>query len=152
MPALQLNPSNAGRLRLLVLGFLSWVLRFNWLRPRILFAWENWGPARSSLGTSWLDGLRGVASMQVYFFHYFPRYLPWSRTYRSSPEDNNIFQLPIFRSIWGAGSTAVCLFFVISGYAITVKSLSLLRRKQYNDLYRGLCSSLIRRGLGYSYH
>lgn len=84
--------------------------------------------------------------MQVFFFHFFGRYSNWNRTYGSSPEDNYIHQLPIFRSIWGAGSSAVSVFFVISGYAVTVRSLSLLRRKQYDDLYKGLCSSLVRRG------
>ena len=150
MPALQPNPSNADRLRQLVFGFLSRVLSrvlsFNWLRPSVLFAWENSGPSRSSSATSWLDGLRGVAAVQVFFFHFFGRYTPWNHTYGSTPEDVYIHQLPIFRAIWGAGSSAVCVFFVISGYAITVKSLTLLRRKQYDDLYKSLSSSLIRRG------
>ena len=146
MSSFQPKPSTAGRLRLFALGFLSQVLSFSWLRPSVLFGWENLGPGRSSLGTSWLDGLRGVASLQVFFFHFFGRYAPWGRSYGSSPEDKYFYQLPIFRSIWGAGSSAVCVFFVISGYAITVKSLSLLRRKQYDDLYKSLCSSLIRRG------
>jgi peptidoglycan/LPS O-acetylase OafA/YrhL len=102
--------------------------------------------ARPSLGTSWLDGLRGVAALQVFFFHFFGRYIKWSRSFGSSPEDRYIHQLPIFRSIWGAGSSAVSVFFLISGYAITVKSLHLLRQRQYDDLYKGLSSSLIRRG------
>ena len=113
-------------------------------RPKTIFAWDNI-PTRSS-STSWLDGLRGIAALQVYFFHFFGRHARWGHTYGSSEKDYYLHQLPIFRSIWGAGSGAVSTFFVISGYAITVKSLSLLRQRNHEDLYNGLCSSLFRRG------
>ncbi len=137
--------SRANSLLPFMLRVLSRVLSFGWLRPGILFAWDDTSTIRSS-GTSWLDGLRGVASLQVFFFHYFCRYTPWGRSFGSSPEDRYIHQLPFFRSIWAAGSSAVCIFFVISGYAVSVKSLTLLRQKRYDELYKGLCSSLIRRG------
>lgn len=122
------------------------VLSFATLRPSVLFAWDSNVSGRSS-GTSWLDGLRGIASLQVLFFHFFGRHIPYDRSFGSTPEDRYIFQLPFFRSIWGAGPSAVSVFFVISGCALTIKSLTLLRRKKYDDLYRSLCSSLIRRGV-----
>ena len=125
------------------LSSLQW-LRI--LQPRFLFSWDDSSILRSSPRTSWLDGLRGIAALQVYFFHFFGRHTQWARTYGSTPEDNHFHQLPLIRSIWGAGSGAVSTFFVISGYAITYKSLTLLRRKKYDDLYKGLCSSLFRRG------
>lgn len=137
--------SYSSSLRLLLLHLLSRVLSFDWLRPRTLFAWDrsSSGPASR---TSWLDGLRGVASLQVFFFHFFGRYTRWTRSFGSTPEDRYIHQLPIFKSIWGGGSSAVCVFFIISGYAISVKSLTLLRQKNYDELYQRLSSSLIRRG------
>ena len=120
---------------------------FVWRRlpqPKTIFAWDNILTRASS--TSWLDGLRGVAALQVYFFHFFGRHARWGHTYGSSEKDYYLHQLPIFRSIWGAGSGAVSTFFVISGYAITIRSLSLLRQRNYEDLYNGLCSSFFRRG------
>lgn len=114
------------------------------LQPKTLFAWDNVITRSSS--TSWLDGLRGVAAVQVFFFHFFGRHTDWGHTYGSTEQDHYLHQLPLIRSIWGAGSGAVATFFVISGYAITVKSLTLLRQGNYEGLYNGLCSSLFRRG------
>ena len=120
------------------------------LQPRVLFAWDDdSGPLRYPSETSWLDGLRGIASLQVYFFHFFGRYTRITHAYGSTPEDRYLYQLPLVRSLWCSGSGAVSTFFVISGYVITYKSLLRLRRKpdSNDDLYKGLCSSLFRRGI-----
>nr|OQO22606.1 hypothetical protein B0A51_09875 [Rachicladosporium sp. CCFEE 5018] len=115
------------------------------LHPKVLFAWENSVQYRAS-NTSWLDGLRGIAALQVYFFHFFGLHTHWGNPYGATPEDVYIHQLPLFRGIWAAGSAAVCIFFVISGFAITIKCLTLLRKGQHLACYESLASSLIRRG------
>lgn len=117
----------------------------SFFHPKILFGWDDTVATRSS-GTSWLDGLRGAAALQVFFFHFFGLHALWGHSFGSSPKDRYIHQLPIFRSIWGGGSSAVCVFFVISGNAICVKTFTLLRRKNHEALYKSLSSSMIRRG------
>lgn len=115
------------------------------LRPKVWIGWDDKVPPRST-DTSWLDGLRGVASVQVFFFHFFGRHAVWGHPWGSTPDSYNVHQLTILRPIWAGGSGAVSVFFVISGYALTYKSLVLMRRKQWDELYNGLCSSLFRRG------
>lgn len=112
---------------------------------KALFGWDDSTPHRSS-ATSWLDGLRGVAALQVFFFHFFGRYARWGHPWGSTPESYHIHQLVLFRPVWAGGSGAVSTFFVISGCAITFKSLNLIRQKNYEEIFKGLCSSFFRRG------
>jgi peptidoglycan/LPS O-acetylase OafA/YrhL len=112
---------------------------------KVLFGWDGSAPKRTST-TAWLDGLRGVAAVQVFFFHFFGRYASWGNPWGSTPESKYIHQLVIFRPLWAGGSGAVSIFFVISGYAITCKSLNLIRPKNYEKIFKGLCSSFFRRG------
>ncbi|HWB39282.1 MAG TPA: acyltransferase [Candidatus Saccharimonadales bacterium] len=69
-----------------------------------------------------LDGLRGVAALAVVFYHYattfFPFLIGYSITTRHSHFDrlfsNTPFGLPF------AGNFAVCIFFVLSGFVLSV--------------------------------
>lgn len=112
---------------------------------KTLFGWDP-SAAHRSAATSWLDGLRGVAAVQVFFFHFFGRHTQWGHSWGSTPEDKYIHQLVIFRPIWAAGSGAVSTFFVISGYAITYKCLNLIRQRDYEEIFKSLSSSFFRRG------
>jgi hypothetical protein len=115
------------------------------LSVKTLFGWDAAAPHRSA-ATSWLDGLRGVAAVQVFFFHFFGRHTQWGHSWGSTPEDKYIHQLVIFRPIWAGGSGAVSTFFVISGYAITYKCLNLIRQRDYEEIFKSLSSSFFRRG------
>ena len=68
-----------------------------------------------------------------------------------SPEtgEKNYLQWPILRTFFISGGTAVCLFFVLSGYVLTQKSLRWLREGFPANLQvcPAVASSLFRRGL-----
>lgn len=63
--------------------------------------------------------------------------------------EKNYLQWPILRTFFISGGTAVCLFFVLSGYVLTHKSLRWLREGFPDKLqvYPAIASSLFRRGL-----
>lgn len=58
--------------------------------------------------------------------------------------NDHLIRLPILRLVV-SGPPNVMLFFVISGYALSYKPLSLLRKGQYSKMYQGLASSIFRR-------
>ena len=77
--------------------------------------------ATSAMRIGWLDGLRGFAAMQVVFLHHAQAFLPglgfrdaslvhyaWERV---------IMNTPLY-SLFD-GHFAVCIFFVLSGVALT---------------------------------
>ncbi|KUJ23941.1 uncharacterized protein LY89DRAFT_712897 [Mollisia scopiformis] len=97
--------------------------------------------------TSYLDGLRGVASAIVYFHHFSIDCYPWTQyPYGSSPSDYHIIQLPYFNFIIQARSM-VCIFFVISGFVLTKKGFTLMRNGEDGLLFGSLSSSVFRRGM-----
>ncbi|CAI7626537.1 unnamed protein product [Penicillium glandicola] len=95
----------------------------------------------------WLDGLRGIAAAIVVWFHFTVGEMgsPF-RSFWTNPEEENRhwFQLPPFR-IFFAGQSMVLVFFVISGYAVSV-SIIRLREDAPTQFYRKLTSSALRRG------
>lgn len=99
--------------------------------------------------TSWLDGLRGVAALTVYVFHWSMMWFTsaLSDAYGAPGSANTIFQLPFIRTL-NSGPASVAVFFVISGYVITIKTLSLIYKggPQNNDrILSTLCGSVFRR-------
>src|ERR1700722_1634970 len=70
-----------------------------------------------------VDGMRGIASVIVVFYHtllsFYPAVLVFDTQYSHS---SNLFEkkltLTIFNLLY-SGSFAVCMFFVISGYALS---------------------------------
>ncbi|EKD14601.1 uncharacterized protein L3040_000125 [Drepanopeziza brunnea f. sp. 'multigermtubi'] len=97
--------------------------------------------------TAWLDGLRGVASLLVVFHHSSALwYMPLNRGWHSSPEDVYFVQLPIIRLFY-SGPAMVAIFFVVSGFSLSYKPLSLIRKGRYEEVLDSLSSSVLRRGL-----
>lgn len=107
---------------------------------------------RSQLSsTAWLDGLRGIAALTVYIFH-------WSMlwfdkvimdAYGAPGSANTFAQLPIIRT-FNSGTASVATFFMISGYVITIKTLTLIHKggPQNNErILSTLCGALFRRPL-----
>lgn len=93
--------------------------------------------------TAWLDGLRGVCALFVVFAHWilmFNRDLVFSE----DPEYHSILQWPFIRVIY-AGSGAVGIFFIVSGYALSYRALQLMRKGDTNILFNSLSSTTFRR-------
>ncbi len=120
-----------------------------YFKPReLLPAW--WHYSRTSPPTihptSWLDGLRGVAALFVFFHHSSQIWLLGLRPgWGSRPDAYHIMQLPILRVVYSGGAM-VAVFFVISGYVLSTKPLRLAREGKNEELLANLASSTFRRG------
>lgn len=99
--------------------------------------------------TSWLDGVRGVAAVEVFIFHAMGCWFSIVPAWHSNEDptiDANIFQFPLIRTFFVSGGAAVCVFFVLSGYVLTHKSLRWIREGSRHQVYPALASSMFRRG------
>ncbi|CAK7205347.1 hypothetical protein SEUCBS139899_008117 [Sporothrix eucalyptigena] len=103
--------------------------------------------------TAYLDGLRGFAAFLVYIHHN----ELWAHA-ASTNGDNETFEnafgfkdrrhfatLPFIRNFFTGGHIAVAIFYVISGYVLCAKPLSLLINGDYTKLSDSLASSFFRR-------
>ncbi|KAK6536425.1 hypothetical protein TWF281_000662 [Arthrobotrys megalospora] len=128
-----------------MLAFLSFLLpsfisnRYSKVPPRYVLK-----------STSWLDGLRGIACLFVYCYHFHGAWFPSLRDPWNSQTNNSFFLLPIIRIVHN-GDTMVALFFVISGFALSVKSVKLMKEpvsiENSHSLLKDLASSAFRRYL-----
>ncbi|KYK56378.1 acyltransferase [Drechmeria coniospora] len=104
--------------------------------------------SRPRSATAYLDGIRGIASLFVFFNHYamqaFITSEGWGR--KNSMNHGHILKLPFLRLLY-QGAPAVCLFFVISGYVLSYRLLSLIHRRAYSDFYPAVSSLVFRRGI-----
>lgn len=97
--------------------------------------------------TAFLDGIRGFASLFVFFYHFISAWHPrYNHGYAGPGDENNwyIVQLPFIRLFY-AGPSMVMTFFVVSGFALSYKSLSLLRKGSLEAALQSLSSSVFRR-------
>lgn len=107
-------------------------------------------PPRGSLQlrqTSWLDGVRGVAALGVYIFHATGCWANVVAAWHSDVDQNNLLQMPVLRTFFVSGGAAVSLFFALSGYVLTHKSLRWIRGGSIRQVYPSVASSMFRRGL-----
>jgi peptidoglycan/LPS O-acetylase OafA/YrhL len=100
------------------------------------------------LPTAYMDGMRGLAALFVFFCHY--AYTSFVITtgygYGGPGENLNVLKLPIIRLLY-SGPPMVCVFFVISGYALSLKPLKQMRGQSWELLYKTMSSSIFRRAL-----
>ncbi|KAJ9151993.1 Hard surface induced protein [Pleurostoma richardsiae] len=96
--------------------------------------------------TSYLDGLRGLASFVVFICHYTEenhRYMV--PTYGLNKDgDSSFVQLPFLRIIF-SGRPMVHIFFVISGFVLSYKPLKSIHSYDIDKCYAVLSSSAFRR-------
>lgn len=100
--------------------------------------------------TSWLDGLRGVASLIVFFFHFTDDthkglLMAYGIRREGDEATSSPLQLPFVRVIV-SGKPMVHIFFVISGFVLAYKPLKQIRANQFEALQSTLASSIFRRG------
>lgn len=101
--------------------------------------------------TAYLDGVRGFMAFLVYFHHH----ILWVRDLYP-----DIFQsgfgfggqhyfaaFPFIRTAFTGGHFAVSVFFVLSGYVLSAKPLSLIQAGEYEKLGDNISSALFRRWL-----
>lgn len=121
----------------------------DFMRP----AWATTpGRRKKLMRTAWLDGLRGFAAFLVYWHHH----QLWAREAMNQEgvsfengfgyDDRYFFAcLPGVRTFFTGGHFAVTVFFVISGYVLSVKSLTLIHNGEYLKLGDTVASALFRR-------
>jgi peptidoglycan/LPS O-acetylase OafA/YrhL len=100
--------------------------------------------------TAYLDGMRGLAALFVFFCHYSYGCFVLTRGYGYVYEDGHVndyfLQLPFIRLLY-SGPPMVCIFFVISGYALSLKPLKLMRSRSWDAMSTTMASSIFRRGM-----
>ena len=122
-------------------------------RPSLLRSRWTGGPRKTLRPTAYLDGLRGFAAFVVYWHHH----QLWARDVMLA---DVIFErgfgyggkyyfaaLPGVRIFFSGGHYAVTIFFVISGYVLSAKPLSLIHGGEHLKLSENLGSALFRRWL-----
>lgn len=105
-------------------------------------------PIDKKKNTAYLDGLRGLAALLVYIYHHVSWYFgPTDDIINGWGANGNhyFFQLPFIRLILTGGNAGVVIFFVLSGYVLSISPLRQLRDGHVQQTYRALISSVIRR-------
>ncbi|KAH8159121.1 hypothetical protein CIB48_g9129 [Xylaria polymorpha] len=116
------------------------------------------GGAKALSPTAYLDGMRGLAAFFVFFCHYFYTAFFIAEGYNwlpPPPADSNepppttskwtsLWRLPFVRLLY-SGPSMVCVFFVISGYALSLRPLQLARKRNSEAFARTTSSLVFRR-------
>lgn len=127
----------------------------DYLRPSFFSQFWKTTPGRTAKlrRTAYLDGLRGFAAFMVYWGHHHL----WSRDaiHIDRIWDNGFgyehkyyfATLPGIRTFFNGGHYAVTVFFVISGYVLAAKPLSLMHAGNQAQIGENVGSALFRRWL-----
>lgn len=120
-------------------------------KPEFLALFSS-SPKKTIRSTAWLDGLRGFAAFLVYLHHnqLWAHYLKGNLVFEGGYgyEGRHYFAaLPFVRLFFSGGHFAVATFFVISGYVLSVKALTLIQKNQQGSAADNVASALFRRWL-----
>ncbi|OBR16320.1 Hard surface-induced protein [Colletotrichum higginsianum IMI 349063] len=108
---------------------------------------EDDGAIPDPNSTSYLNGLRGIASLIVACQHNTNQYFPANNMgWGDPPGHYHIIQLPFVRTLL-SGSFSVTVFFVISGFALSYGPLKKMHQGRADDAIGNIPSSLFRRPL-----
>lgn len=122
---------------------LGWFLVPSFLQGRHMS--DQARPAK--LGpTAYLDGMRGIASLCVFFCHFGYQSYSLMHGWGGEGANFNIMRLPFLRLMY-AGSPAVSIFFIISGYALSYRPMKHIRNRNFKEFASGLSSMAFRRGI-----
>jgi peptidoglycan/LPS O-acetylase OafA/YrhL len=95
--------------------------------------------------TAWLDGMRGVAALFVFFYHFAYAYHIRLELGFASGEGNYTFiQLPFIRLLV-SGPAMVSIFFLVSGYSLSIASLKDLQNENPERCLSRMASATFRR-------
>ncbi|KAH6634863.1 acyltransferase 3 [Chaetomium sp. MPI-SDFR-AT-0129] len=100
--------------------------------------------------TAYLDGLRGFAAFLVYIHHHqlwahdLRAYVVFENAYGYDNE-YHLATLPGIRNFFTGGHMAVGIFYIISGYVLSVKPLSLIHAGEHLKLFDNIASAFFRR-------
>lgn len=148
------DASESLRFRLLfALGLLLGALKIAGLAllPSFVSQYLNPAPTKPEkvFRTSYLNGLRGVAALLVFVRHYTVPYQPlvelgYGQLYNDETY-NGLMRLPFLRLLYDGPARAV--FFLISGYVISMKPLKLIHNRCWEALFQSLAVSVFGRGM-----
>lgn len=96
--------------------------------------------------TAYLDGMRGLAALFVFFCHYFYQAFKIAFSWGCDDDNFHFLKLPFLR-LWYQGPPAVCVFFIISGYALSYRPLKLARNGALSDFATTMSSMTFRRAI-----
>jgi peptidoglycan/LPS O-acetylase OafA/YrhL len=129
---------------------------FTSLKPSFISPTSTSTRSKPLHSTAYLNGLRGVAALIVVIHHYslfsFFGGLNGYHGLVANPADGSIMdttwilQLPFIRLLH-SGRPMVAIFFVISGYVLSYKPLSLIRADLFGDLLENLSTAVFRRAI-----
>ncbi|XXH03942.1 Dipeptidyl-peptidase 5 [Hypoxylon texense] len=94
--------------------------------------------------TAYLDGMRGLAALFVFFCHYFYTAFNIAEGWGHNGVNHEIWRLPFVRLLY-SGPSMVCIFFVISGYALSLKPLKQARSRSFDGFSQTMTSFIFRR-------
>ncbi|KUJ06584.1 uncharacterized protein LY89DRAFT_692396 [Mollisia scopiformis] len=110
-------------------------------------------PVKKARRTAYLDGLRGFAAFMVYWHHH----QLWAHQTNKTDEvlqhgfgynnEHHFASISGIRTLFSGGHFAVSIFFVVSGYVLSAKPLSLIQSAEHSKLGDNLSSALFRRWL-----
>ncbi|KAK8125507.1 uncharacterized protein PG998_001266 [Apiospora kogelbergensis] len=95
--------------------------------------------------TAYLDGMRGLAALFVFFCHYFYTSFVIAEGWGHNDDNYYFWKLPFARLVF-SGPSMVCIFFIISGYALSLKPLKQIRSRSFDGLLNTMTSFIFRRG------
>jgi peptidoglycan/LPS O-acetylase OafA/YrhL len=107
-------------------------------------------PKKQLKPTAYLDGLRGFAALLVYSLHHelWAHETDWALEDAFGWDGNyKLICFPFIRVFFSGGHTAVAIFFVISGYVLSLSALNMIQSGESARLADHLCSALFRRWL-----
>ncbi|KAI8266026.1 hypothetical protein K4K58_010489 [Colletotrichum sp. SAR11_239] len=95
--------------------------------------------------TAYLDGLRGLASFIIYISHYSHLWYPeLGQGYVAADDGSMSWQKSVVR-ILHSGRSGVTILFVISGYVLSIRALTMIYKHKDENLFRSIASSALRR-------
>lgn len=93
---------------------------------------------------SFPDGMRGISALCVVIYHSSLLWFSWDLHGAYLPGSYEVLKLPIIR-LFISGPPHVSIFFIVSGYAISYKTLKLIHQGRFADVGSTLASSFFRR-------